>query len=295
MKKLIAMCCIFLFFVGICYAQKNVHLKLKSGKIIEGELIEQTAEYIKLNVSGRQLTYWQGNIESIQISDGAITTKTEGLKISPKAKVLDEQTLESLILDEQTLEQLRSHEEATLVFNITTPILKSLAQGDIIVGGISENTPFGLAPREVREIREDGTKVIIKTIPATLTEVIEEGKFSIIMGRDLTRAECYTSRDCEEGFHCFKCKCISNDILNKFESCKEKVCDGNSCRYDACLQKCKNCKDGRMRCMHSSKEFANKKCVECFMDMQCKSGYVCKEYVCVKERNVEENNVKLNR
>jgi uncharacterized protein (TIGR02145 family) len=47
--------------------------------------------------------------------------------------------------------------------------------GDILVGGISEETPGGIL-KKITEISEDGTK--IKTINASLDEVIKEGEFS---------------------------------------------------------------------------------------------------------------------
>jgi len=86
--------------------------------------------------------------------------------------------------------------------------------------------------------------------------------------------ECLFSKDCEEGFHCANKKCVNNDILLAKQSCESN---------DDCSQECENCKNGEMRCMLSSEELKNKKCVECFMNMQCKEGHICEGYECVAE------------
>lgn len=89
------------------------------------------------------------------------------VKIPSTTKVLDEETLEHL--------SSISEEGSVLVFNRTTPILESLAQGDVIVGGVSKTTPYGLAPRRIVSIKKEGSQIKVITKPATLEEVIEKG------------------------------------------------------------------------------------------------------------------------
>lgn len=72
MKKIILVCCLCLLIVNISYAQTVI--KLKSGKTIEGELIEKTDKYIKLKFHGVSLTYWIDEVESIND-----TTLIEGI------------------------------------------------------------------------------------------------------------------------------------------------------------------------------------------------------------------------
>ena len=95
--------------------------------------------------------------------------------------------------------------------------------------------------------------------------------------------ECTLSTDCKAEFHCFQRKCISNEVLRNFSACEDKVCEGGVCRFNVCRQECKNCKDGKMSCILSSEAIKNNKCVECFTDLACKSGYICEEYRCVLE------------
>ena len=52
-----------LYFVPFIYCETVV---LKSGKIIEGEILEKTGEYIKINYVGVPLTYYLDDIESIK-------------------------------------------------------------------------------------------------------------------------------------------------------------------------------------------------------------------------------------
>ena len=63
MKKVALIFFICLVLMNICYAKTVVHLK--SGAVGEGELVERTEEYIKLDYCGVELIYWMDEIESI--------------------------------------------------------------------------------------------------------------------------------------------------------------------------------------------------------------------------------------
>lgn len=89
------------------------------------------------------------------------------VKIPSTTKVLDEETLKHLSISE---------DGSVLVFDMTTPILESLSYGDVIVGGVSEATPYGLSPRRVASIEKKGDRFIVETIPATIENAIEKGK-----------------------------------------------------------------------------------------------------------------------
>lgn len=93
-------------------------------------------------------------------------------------------------------------------------------------------------------------------------------------GETFEEEECIFSEDCKEGFHCFKRRCISNNVLKDASKCSPTV---------ECTESCVGCKKETYSCMFSSEEFKNQLCVECFTDLQCKSGYICEEYKCVKE------------
>ena len=41
-------------------------VRLKSGKVVTGEIVEKTADYVKMKVEGLDLTYWTDEIEQVQ-------------------------------------------------------------------------------------------------------------------------------------------------------------------------------------------------------------------------------------
>lgn len=88
----------------------------------------------------------------------------ENYKIPPTTKVLDEEWIAQL----ETITN-----EGTLVFPKNSVYGQSLEEGDIVIAGVSDKTPYGLL-RRVGEIarRED---IHVQTIPASLEEAVEEG------------------------------------------------------------------------------------------------------------------------
>ncbi|MDO8428608.1 MAG: hypothetical protein Q7S92_05345 [Candidatus Diapherotrites archaeon] len=93
--------------------------------------------------------------------------------------------------------------------------------------------------------------------------------------------KCLISSDCSEGFHCFKKECINNEVIESKSACEAEVCTGSTCEFNVCQQTCPNCEDGKLSCMMSSNPVIDKKCVECFMDSMCATGFECKAYECV--------------
>ena len=77
MRKFLLLVLALFLFSQICYAQTII--ALKSGKTVEGTLIERNDQYIKINFSDVDITYWLDEVESIQLPDGT--------KIIPSAKV----------------------------------------------------------------------------------------------------------------------------------------------------------------------------------------------------------------
>lgn len=92
-------------------------------------------------------------------------------------------------------------------------------------------------------------------------------------GTSIPEPECSTSNACEENFQCIYPQCISNSFLEDLSDCINNKCSGE----------CMNCDDNEYSCIHSSSPPLDNKCIECFADMQCNSGYTCKAYTCVEE------------
>jgi len=86
--------------------------------------------------------------------------------------------------------------------------------------------------------------------------------------------ECDIYRDsCIDGM-CIDDICVSEDFFDQFASC--------TMGGDDCITPCTNCEDGVYTCPYISRA-NDAKCVECFMDLQCNSGYKCYLYECVLE------------
>ncbi len=109
-------------------------------------------------------------------------------------------------------------------------------------------------------------------VKSTITQKGDSTNIKVSIG-DTSERECLFSEDCKDGFHCMNKECISNGIIDSFQDCVN----------NECTQGCTNCQKEKYSCMLSSEAFKDNKCVECFMDSQCNSGYACKSYLCVKE------------
>ncbi|MBD3245605.1 MAG: hypothetical protein GF333_01160 [Candidatus Omnitrophica bacterium] len=64
MKKVFTLSLSFLFFLPFALCAET--LVLKNGNEVRGKIVEQTGEYVKIEISGVPLTYWKSDIESIE-------------------------------------------------------------------------------------------------------------------------------------------------------------------------------------------------------------------------------------
>ncbi|MFC1594182.1 DUF5684 domain-containing protein [Candidatus Omnitrophota bacterium] len=87
MKKLILILFVVFLAISSAYAQSTVYLK--SGRVVEGEVVDQTDKYIKLAFSGVELTFWLDEVERIQFADGS--------EIFPAAQMPPTEEIEELI------------------------------------------------------------------------------------------------------------------------------------------------------------------------------------------------------
>ena len=86
------------------------------------------------------------------------------------------------VVGEETIQEIVSvtEDQSTIIFEKSTSQIEELAPGDIIVMGVTKNTPEGLL-RKVTNITKGGKnsgEVIVETEFATLEEAIEQGEFS---------------------------------------------------------------------------------------------------------------------
>ena len=143
----------------------------------------------------------------------------------------------------------------------------------IFYGIIALMSVFLISGCVQQSVDKINTETPFGNVESNVTQENGSTSIKIRVGNTSDR-ECLFSEDCEEGFHCTNDECVSNDIINNFQDCVNN---------NECTQTCTNCKKENYICMYSSESFKNRKCVECFMDLQCNSGYACKSYQCVKE------------
>jgi len=107
----------------------------------------------------------------------------------------------AVIVTTQTENVLQQVTENQLTFSSETQELEQLENGNILVGGISENAPDGYL-RKVVNITKSGGQIIVNTEQAEITDVIKDCDFSI------------------------KRVVTTNDILNKKKSAKSSKFEG---------------------------------------------------------------------
>lgn len=65
MKRLLLFLCIYFLAAGPSFAKSTLHLK--SGEKIEGDIVERTDDYVKINLEGVELTYWSDQIDKLEL------------------------------------------------------------------------------------------------------------------------------------------------------------------------------------------------------------------------------------
>jgi len=85
------------------------------------------------------------------------------------------------VVEEETIEEIVSvtEDQSTIIFDKSTTQLEELSPGDVVVMGVTDQTPYGLL-RKVTNVTKggkDGSQVIVETEFASLEEAIEQGSF----------------------------------------------------------------------------------------------------------------------
>lgn len=99
-----------------------------------------------------------------------VTPPPEAVLIPETTKVLSETTVLNLVSV--------SKDGATFSFSRPDPQLQSLKPGDVIVGGVSAQTPDGFL-RRVAQVKQQGDGVVVVTQPARLEDAVEQGSLSV--------------------------------------------------------------------------------------------------------------------
>jgi hypothetical protein len=88
-------------------------------------------------------------------------------------------------MDEATLDGLVSvtGNGSMLTFDGITSQLEAIAENDIVVAGVSDQTPNGLL-RKVTGVYQDGNKVTLETAQVTLEEAIQQGEMNVNVNLD---------------------------------------------------------------------------------------------------------------
>ncbi len=71
LRELILFFSFFIFSTPALYAQSTVKIELKSGKVVEGTLLEEKDDYIKVSNLGVEMTYWKDEIAKVDKGEGA--------------------------------------------------------------------------------------------------------------------------------------------------------------------------------------------------------------------------------
>ena len=129
--------------------------------------------------TSRNLTISGSNVSGVDFS--AFITDAD-VSISENSVVLDDETTESLASV--------SSDNSTLTFDSSTSTLETLQQDDVVVIGVTDETPYGLL-RKVTSITQEGDQVVVETTQARLTDLIEEGTISV--SKTLTTNDINTS------------------------------------------------------------------------------------------------------
>ncbi len=73
---------IILFGCFLVNAWAQAAIKLKTGATVEGKVIEQNKDYVKVDVLGTEITYWSDEIENIQDLGQAPTPQEQKIMIN---------------------------------------------------------------------------------------------------------------------------------------------------------------------------------------------------------------------
>lgn len=99
----------------------------------------------------------------------SLGAKYEPPVIPETTKVLGEEELGDLLDWEETEDKI------TLTFASGNPVIEGLQPGDVIVGGVTAQTPGGLLLK-VNKVTRDGGHVILETVGAAIEEAVESGR-----------------------------------------------------------------------------------------------------------------------
>lgn len=112
---------------------------------------------------------------TVVMNSSVYATSAVETKLTPKAKIMDEATVNCLTSI--------SADGSVLTFNCITPYLQSLQTDDVIIIGVTQATPYGFF-RKITNIKIEGSQIIVGTTEAMLVEAIEEAE--IIINKTLT-------------------------------------------------------------------------------------------------------------
>ena len=93
MRRIFVLLVIFLATAPLLYAQ-NTTVRLKSGKVVEGELVERTEKYVVVNFNEINLTFWMDDIDEIdgvKLSEGMASGQAAVEEVAAAAPIVSGQ------------------------------------------------------------------------------------------------------------------------------------------------------------------------------------------------------------
>ncbi len=143
-------------------------------------MVSKAVEFLKQVIPTRTSLVLLGAL-GIGTPGCTLVTEGEGWPSEDKAPVTEQASSDykipptTKVLGPEGIAQLETvTNEGKLVFPTPSSYAQHLEEGDIVIAGVSEKTPYGLL-RRITDVTRDAHSIDLQTIPASLEEAVEEG------------------------------------------------------------------------------------------------------------------------
>ncbi len=176
---------LFFFFSGVIFA--STAIELKSGQKVEGELIEETADYIRMNVAGVELAFYKDEIkgreEKKPVPEAPIKTEVQAVdhKAAPALSVKKVYAAYQVAVQSSDIKGLRKYvfsqaiaelddvENAAMVLNLmkkmspeNVKIIDEKVDGETATLTATAEGMFGSSRGVISFVKEEGAWKLVK-------------------------------------------------------------------------------------------------------------------------------------